>query len=467
MMFPSAIYIERRKSLKKIIDKGIILFPGNREVSMNYRANYYPFRQDSTFLYYFGLDMPDLAAMIDAESGDEVVYGDEASIEDIIWSGTTEKPGVLAEKAGINQIRPLRQLEQDICKAIALSRKVHYLLPYREERRLQLARLLKMKYEEVDKNVSVQLIKAVASQRSVKDYAELKDMENTMSDVTCEAFNEAVKAIRPGNHEYDVAGCLEGTVLKKYCRMAYPIICTVKGEILHNNYYGNLLQNGQLLLIDAGAESNMHYSTDITRTYPVSGRFTGIQKDVYDIVLKAQIAAIDTIRPGIPYRDVHFVAARIIAEGLKDLDLLKGNTDDAVQNGAHTLFFPHGVGHMIGMDVHDMEDLGEDYVGYDDKFKRSEQFGTAYLRMAKRLLPGNVVTVEPGIYFIDALIDKWREEKRFDAFIDYRTIEKFRGFGGIRIEDNVAVTAEGNHVIGRPIPKMPDDLENILNDQVS
>ncbi|MBN2482341.1 MAG: aminopeptidase P family protein [Bacteroidales bacterium] len=462
MMFPSRIYIERRASLKKFMGKGIILLPGNPETSMNYKANYYPFRQDSTFLYYFGLDIPDLAAIIDAESGDEIIYGNDASIEDIIWMGEAEILSIRSERSGVHQIRPFRQLEQDVGKARSLGRKLHYLPPYREQRRLQLARYGGMKYEEVDRNASAQLIRAIVSQRSVKDHAELQEMEKTMSDVTCKAYYQAVQVIKPGNHEYNVAGALEGTVLQHNCRMAYPVICTIHGEILHNNSYGHLLQSGQLLLIDAGAESEMHYATDITRTYPVGGKFTRIQKDVYNIVLNAQVEAIAAIRPEISYRDIHFKAARTIAEGLKDIGLLKGNTDDVVQLGAHALFFPHGLGHMIGLDVHDMEDLGEDYVGYDREFKRSEQFGTAYLRMAKRLLEGNVVTVEPGIYFIDALIDKWREEKRFNDFINYEALEKFRGFGGIRIEDNVAVTREGHHVIGKPIPKAPDELENML-----
>lgn len=461
-MFPFEVYQERRKSLMKYLDKGIIFFPGNKEVPMNYKSNCYPFRQDSTFLYYYGLDVPDLASIVDVETGNVVIYGDDASIEDIIWMGEMEKLKSRAGKSGIHQIRSMRKLEEDVHKAVAQKRKVHYLPPYREQRRLQLAYHCNMKYEEVDRNVSLELIRAVVAQRSVKDQFELQDMENTMSDVTSCAYAQATRAISPGNHEYDVAGALEGAVLKKNCRMAYPVICTVHGEILHNNYYGNDLQKGQLLLIDAGAESEMHYATDITRTYPVEGTFKLLQRDIYNIVLNAQMTSIDAIKPGIPYRDIHFIAAERIAEGLKDLGLLKGNVHDAVQLGVHALFFPHGLGHMIGLDVHDMEDLGEDFIGYDDETTRSEQFGTAYLRMAKRLKEGNVVTVEPGIYFIDALIDQWQGERRFKDYINYADIEKFRGFGGIRIEDNVLVTNSGHHIIGNPIPKSPEELENIL-----
>ncbi len=463
-MFPTDVYQERRKSLMKFFEKGLIFFLGNKEVPMNYKANCYPFRQDSTFLYYYGLDVPDLASIVDVETGDVVIYGDDASIEDIIWMGELEKLKSRAEKSGIHMIRSIRKLEEDINKAITQKRKVHFLPPYREQRRLQLAYHCNMNYEEVDRNVSIELIRAVAAQRSVKDKFEWQDMEYTMSEVTSHAYVQATHAIRPGHHEYDVSGALEGAVLNKNCRMAYPVICTVHGEILHNNYYGNALQKGQLLLVDAGAESEMHYATDITRTYPVGGTFTPLQRDVYNIVLTAQIASIDAIKPEIPYRDVHFMAAESIAEGLKDLGLLKGNVHDAVQLGAHALFFPHGLGHMIGLDVHDMEDLGEDFIGYDDEITRSEQFGTAYLRMAKRLKEGNVVTVEPGIYFIDALIDQWQGKGYFKDYINYAAIEKFRGFGGIRIEDNVLVTKNGYHIIGNPIPKKPEELETILGD---
>lgn len=448
----------------KFFDKGIIFFPGNQEVPMNYKANCYPFRQDSTFLYYYGLDIPDLASIVDVETGDVVIYGDDASIEDIIWMGEMEKLESHVGKSGIHQIRSIRKLEEDISKSIIQKRKVHFLPPYREQRRLQLAYHCHIKYEEVDRNVSIELIRAVAAQRSVKDQFELRDMENTMSEITSHAYVQATSAIRTGNYEYDVAGALKGAVLKKNCRMAYPVICTVHGEILHNNYCGNALKKGQLLLIDAGAESEMHYATDITRTYPVGGTFTPLQRDVYNIVLNAQMASIDAIKPGIPYRDIHFIAAERIAEGLKDLGLLRGNVQDAVQLGVHALFFPHGLGHMIGLDVHDMEDLGENYIGYDDEITRSEQFGTAYLRMAKRLKEGNTVTVEPGIYFIDALINKWQVEGRFKDFINYAAIEKFRGFGGIRIEDNVLVTNSGPHIIGNPIPKNPEELEDIMGD---
>lgn len=461
-MFPAEVYIQRRKRLKELVGKGVILFLGNKEVSMNYAANNYPFRQDSSFLYYFGLDMPGLAGMIDCEQGGETIYGSDPTLEDIIWMGNQELLQEKASEVGIALVKPLERLDGDVFRVIAHNREVHYLPPYREQRRLQLAYYDNLKFEEVDRKASESLIRAVATQRSVKDAYELDEMENTMNVVTREAYGQAIKLIKPGFFEYQVAGTLEGSVLEKNCRMAYPIICTVNGQTLHNHHYGNELKKGQLLLIDAGAESPRRYATDITRTYPVGGKFTNQQKDIYKIVLDAQLEAIQSIKPGKPYCEVHLIAANAITRGLKELGLMKGDVGDAVKHGAHALFFPHGIGHMMGLDVHDMEDIGEDYIGYDQEFKRSEQFGTAYLRLAKRLLEGFVVTVEPGIYFIDPLIDKWHNEGRYRDFIDYKTVNKFRGFGGIRIEDNIVVTAKGYRVIGKLIAKEMDEIEKVF-----
>lgn len=461
-MFPAEVYIQRRKRLRELIGNGVVLFLGNKEVAMNYGANNYPFRQDSSFLYYFGLDMPGLAGMIDCELAGETIYGSDPSLEDIIWVGNREPLQEKARKAGISLVKPLERLDGDVFRVIAHSREVHYLPPYSEQRRLQLAYYDNLKYEEVDRNASEALIRAVAAQRSVKDAYELQEIENTMNNVTREAYGQAIGLIKPGTFEYQIAGALEGSVLEKNCRMGYPIICTVNGQILHNHYYGNELKKNQLLLIDAGAESPMRYATDITRTYPVGGKFTNQQKEIYRIVIDAQREAIQAIKPGRPYGEVHMIAATTIARGLKELGLMKGDVDDAVRHGAHALFFPHGIGHMLGLDVHDMEDIGEDYIGYDQEFKRSEQFGTAYLRLAKRLQEGYVVTVEPGIYFIDPLIDKWHSEGRYRDFIDYKTVDKFRGFGGIRIEDNIVVTEQGHRVIGKPMAKEIEEVEKMF-----
>ena len=461
-MFPAEVYIQRRKRLKELVGKGVVLFLGNKEVSMNYKANNYPFRQDSSFLYYFGLDLPDLAGMIDVESGEETMYGSNPSLEDIIWIGNQEPLQEKALMCGIRQIKALEKLDGDVFRVIAHNREVHYLPPYREQRRLQLAYYDNLKYEEVDRNASMPLIRAVVSQRSVKDSYEIQEMDTAMADITREAYIQAIRQIKPGAYEYQVAGAFEGAVLSKNSRLAYPIICSVKGETLHNHYYGHELKKGELLLMDAGAESPGRYANDISRTYPVGGKFSAQQKEIYQIVLKSQLEAIQAIKPGKPFADVHMTAARVIATGLKEIGLMKGDTDEALKNGAHALFFPHGIGHMIGLDVHDMEDVGEDYVGYDQEFKRSEQFGKAYLRLGRRLQEGFAVTIEPGIYFIGPLIDKWRNEGRYRDFISYDAVEKFRGFGGIRVEDNYLVTAKGSRLIGKPIAKEVDDVEKMM-----
>ncbi|HEX2394224.1 MAG TPA: aminopeptidase P family protein [Bacteroidales bacterium] len=464
-MFPPEIYIQRRKRLRELVGKGVVLFLGNKEVAMNYAANNYPFRQDSSFLYYFGLDMPGLAGMIDCENDAEILYGSDPTLEDIIWVGKQEPLQEKALRTGITKVKPLERLDGDVFRVIAHSREVHYLPPYREQRRLQLAYYDNLRYEEVDRNASRTLIKAVVTQRSVKDQFELTELEETMNNVTSKAYSLAAGLIKPGTYEFQVAGAFEGYALKNNCRMAYPVICTINGETLHNHFYGNEMKDGQLLLVDAGVESVRRYATDITRTYPVNGKFSTQQKEIYQIVLEAQEEAIKAIKPGIPYLEVHQQAATLITKGLKELGLMKGSIDEAVNHGAHALFFPHGIGHMIGLDVHDMEDIGEEHVGYDDEFKRSEQFGTAYLRMAKRLETGNVVTVEPGIYFIDPLINKWHSEGRYRDFIDYRALEKFRGTGGIRIEDNVTVTENGSKVIGNHIPKTIGEVEALLKNK--
>lgn len=456
-MFPKEIYTNRRQTLAKMTS-GVILFPGNDYVPMNYRSNVYPFRQDSTFLYYFGIDVPGLFALIDTDTGNTTLYGEDPAIEDIIWTGEVESIALMAHKAGIENVKPSSQLLSDIRSFKDRSREICYLPPYTESRRLTISGLCGLKYEEVDAGVSSGLIKAVVSQRSVKDVYEINEMETTMTQVTREAYSTIAGIIGEGRTEAEIAGVFEGSILQRGCRPAYPVICTVHGEILHSTSWSNKLEKGQLILVDAGAESAMHYATDITRTYPVSGKFSQLQKEIYEIVLEAQTKTIEAIKPGVPYKDVHFTAAHIIATGMKQMGFMKGNSDDAVAKGAHALFFPHGIGHMIGLDVHDMEDLGENYVGYDDEFSRSDQFGTAYLRMARRLVEGNVVTVEPGIYFIKALIEQWHGENKFTDFLNYDKIEQNAGFGGIRIEDNVVVTNNGYRILGKPIPKKPEEI---------
>ncbi|MBN2275239.1 MAG: aminopeptidase P family protein [Bacteroidales bacterium] len=458
-MHTAEVYTQRRKNLMQKVGNGLILLFGNKESAMNYSANTYPFRQDSNFLYYAGHDEPDLAVLLDTQSGEQILYGDDLGVEDIIWMGYQESMSKKAENVGIEVVRPMEKLAGDLCKAMAKNRKIHYLPPYREDRKAQIAFLMETGNGKREDSTSEELIRAVVSQRSVKDDNEIQEIESTLNAVTRPMYLNAMKMAKPEVFEYEISGMIEGMALKQGYSMAYPIICSVNGEILHNHYHGNRMKENQLLIIDAGAESRLHYATDITRTIPVGGRFTSRQTDIYSIVLKAETEAISGIQPGIPYRDIHMNAAAIITEGLKSLGLLKGNVADIVSVGAHALFFPHGLGHMMGLDVHDMEDLGEDYVGYDVDVQRSGQFGLAYLRMARKLEPGFVITVEPGIYFIPPLIEKWEAEKKFTEFIRYDKLKPYLDFGGIRIEDDVLVTSTGHHVLGDPIPKTIVEVE--------
>ncbi len=460
-MFDSSVYIQRRKLLKKRIPSGVILFLGNEESPMNYPANTYPFRQDSSFLYYFGLDTPSLAALIDSDAGEDIIFGDDVTLEDVIWMGDVPKIKERANRVGVKHSAPLSQVKEVIRQAKLQERTIHYLPPYRPEILARLSSLLEMEPQEVKKNVSEELIRAVVTQRSTKSDEEILEIEKALS-VTRKMHLAAMQATRPGIHEWDIAGKMDGICLAHGCQTAYPTILTIKGHIFHNPYYTNMLTKGSLVVMDAGASSPMSYASDITRTIPVSGQFTSQQKEVYDVVLNGQQKAIESIRPGVKYKDIHLETARTLASGLKSLGLMKGNMDEAVEAGAHALFFPHGVGHMLGLDVHDMEGLGENFVGYDETVKRSKQFGLAYLRMARELRPGFVLTVEPGIYFIPALIDQWKKEKKLASFINYNEVERYRNFTGIRIEDNILVTRDGHRVLGKPIPKTVRDVERTM-----
>jgi len=459
-MFDSKIYIQRRKRLKEKIQSGVILFLGNEESPMNYPQNPYHFRQDSTFLYFFGLDSPSLAAVIDVENDRDIIFGDDVDIEDIIWMGFLPSLKERALKVGVEETEPSSKLDETVKVAAQQGKNVHFLPPYRPETKLKIAQLLGLDPDTLKDNTSENLIKAVVEQRAVKINEEIEEMEKAHS-IAYEMHTTAMRMAKPGMYEKEIVGKMEGIVLSYGCNISFPTILTTNGQILHNHYHGNMLEEGRLLVNDSGAESELHYAADITRTVPVGGKFTQKQKEIYEIVFNAVENAIRSIKPGIKYRDIHLQTARIIASGLKDIGLMKGDVEEAVNAGAHALFFPHGLGHMIGLDVHDMEDIGEDYVGYDDKTKRSDQFGLAYLRMGRELQPGFVMTAEPGIYFIPALIDKWKGEGKFRDFIDYEKVEEYRDFGGIRIEDDVLVTETGYRVLGKSIPKSVEEIEEI------
>lgn len=457
-MFEAKYYHQRRQALKRQLGSGIALFIGNKETPMNYPANTYYFRQDSSFLYFFGLDTPDLIGIIDIDEDKEIIFGNDLSLEDIIWMGQKPKLAERAKKIGLKQVRPLKEAEAYLKSASEAGRRVHYLPPYRPEGVLDLAYFLGKTPAEVKTGASEELIKAVVALRSVKDEVEVKEIEKALS-ITYEMYLAAMKMARPGKMEWELVGMMEGIALSHGCHVAFPTILTINGQILHNHDHENRLEKGRMLVIDAGAESKEHYAADITRTLPVGWKFSRPQREIYELVLKAQETAIEAIKPGVQYRDVHLEACRVIAGGLKDLGLMKGDPEEAVHQGAHALFFPHGIGHMLGLDVHDMEGLGEKFVGYDQTVERSQQFGLAYLRLARKLEPGFVVTVEPGIYFIPALIATWKKEKKHQAFINYQRVMDYLNFGGIRIEDDVLVTAEGRRVLGKRIPKKVKEIE--------
>lgn len=461
-MFPKEVYWKRRKRLREQVGSGILLLPGNNESAMNYKANTYHFRQDSSFLYFFGVSQPGLAAICDVDAGEDILYGDDLEIDDIIWMGEHPTISELSGSVGVEKSRGSADFDADVKKALAQGRKVHLLPPYRGDQVIRLAGLLGCSVGDVGGYVSEEFIKAVVALRSIKDTFEIAEIEKAV-DVAYIMHTTAMKMGFPGNFERELAGAIEGIALSHGGPVSFPIILSMDGQTLHNHDHSNELVEGRMVVTDAGAETSLGYASDITRTFPVGGKFSARQKDIYEIVLKANMEAIQNSRPGTRNLDLHLGAARTIAEGLKGLGILTGNTEDIVSAGAHALFFPHGLGHMMGLDVHDMEGLGEDYVGYDESVSRSDQFGLAYLRMGRELKEGFVFTIEPGCYFIPALINLWKKEGRHKEFINYSKAEEFVGLGGVRIEDDVLVTATGYKVLGTPIPKTVEEVEATMN----
>ncbi len=461
-MFQKEVYWQRRKRLHGLVKGGILLFPGNGESSMNYGGNTYHFRQDSSFLYFFGINQPGLVAVCDLDSGEDTLYGDDLGIDDIIWMG--EHPGMkeLAAATGVKVTKKISGFLADLKEAFKKGRKIHILPPYRGDNILSLSNWFECKPGDIGKYVSEEFIKAVVALRSIKDEFEIGEIERA-ADVAYIMHTTAMKMGFSGNYERELAGAIEGIALSHGGPVSFPVILSMDGQILHNHDHSKELVAGRLVVTDAGAETSMGYASDITRTFPVGGKFSSRQKDIYNIVLEANMTSIRNTRPGIRNLELHLGAAKIIAGGLKDLGILKGNVEDIVAAGAHALFFPHGLGHMLGLDVHDMENLGENYVGYDEHVKRSEQFGLAYLRMGRELKPGFVFTIEPGCYFIPPLIGLWKKEGKHKEFINYSKAEEFTGLGGVRIEDDILVTENGFRVLGTPIPKMVEDVENTMN----
>lgn len=459
-MFQSAIYQNRRKKLQDSVSSGILLFMGNGESPMNYTDNVYHFRQDSNFLYFFGIDRPDLAAVIDIDENKTIVFGNDLSLDHIVWMGPQPTIAEEAEKCGVNHSAPYQDLGTYLSKTLNSGRTIHYLPPYRAANKIEMSALLNQSINAIEQGASVDFIKAVVQLASIKGAEEIAQIEKAVT-ISGNMHVATMIAAKAGMKEAELAGIAEGIAVSGGGHLAYPIILTINGQTLHNHYHGNTLQSGQMVLGDFGAETSMHYAGDITRTYPVDKTFTTQQKEIYQIVLNALESSIEALKPGVRYLDVHLAAAHIIATGLKDLGLMKGDIDEAIAQGAHAMFFPHGLGHMLGLDVHDMEDLGEDYVGYTEALKRSTQFGLKSLRLARELQAGFVLTVEPGCYFIPELIDQWQADGKFTDFINYDQLKKYRSFSGVRIEDNVLITEAGSRILGDPIPKTIADIEQV------
>jgi Xaa-Pro aminopeptidase len=461
-LFDKQVYIDRRHTLKQNIGlDGLILLLGNEDSSMNYKDNCYPFRQDSSFLYYFGLDVPMLAAVIDTDTGEEVIFGNELTIDDIIWTGILPTVNEMASMVGVTQTKPYDQIIHYVHKALISGRTVHILPPYRPESKIKLASWFNTSLDDVNDFVSIKLIKAVIAQRVIKSSLEVAELEKAVS-ISVDMQLAVIKNTRPGIKEYELVARAHEVAMANNSRLGYPAIITTHGQTLHTHYYGNTLQEGRMLLADIGAENAMHYGGDLTRTCPVGKKFTSRQKELYEVVLASMDHAISMLKPGVQYKAIHLAACQKLVEGLTKVNLMKGDPTEAVTAGAHTMFFQCGLGHMLGMDTHDMEDLGEPYVGYTDTLKKETSiFGLKSLRLGRELQAGFVLTVEPGIYIIPELIDRWQAEKKYTDFINYDVLNTYRDFGGIRIEDNFLITDNSSQLLGKYLPKSLKEIEEL------
>ena len=459
-MFKKEIYIQRREQLKKSLQSGVVLLLGNGEAPMNYAGNDYSFRQDSSFSYYVGLNTPGLVYVLDIDRDKEYLSGDELTLDDIIWMGNLPSLKERAAEAGIERVIPSAQLSTLISEA----GKIHYLKPYRYRNLLLLSELLNKKPEEALRDFSVDLTKAIIGMRLIKSPEELKELEDA-GRIGYAMHMIAMKMCRPGVSEQEIVGIIEGWAISQGPRVSFPTILSMNGQTLHNHDHSGTLQSGRLMLCDAGAENHNLYASDFTRTTAVGGKYSEKQKEIHNIVLKALNASLAMAKPGIVYQDVHRNAYRILFEGLRDLGLTKGDTEEALNAGAPALFMPHGLGHAMGLDVHDMENLGETLVGYDDEIRRDTRFGYSSLRFGKRLEPGHVLTVEPGVYFIPQLIEKWKTEKINTEFIRFDRLEDYYSFGGIRLEDDMVITPDGCRLIyEKRLPVTIEEIEQAVTE---
>lgn len=462
MLFSKETYVARRQALSRLVGSGLVLLFGNNDSPANYPSNAYKFRQDSAFLYFFGQHRDGLVGVIDVDQHTETLVGNEIDIDDIVWFGSVKSVSAMAAECGVGATAPMSSLSDMVQKALKAGRQVHFLPPYRYDTQIQIMDLTGIHPSKQREAASMPLIQAVIKLRSTKSAEEIAEIERACA-IGYKMHVTAMKMCRPGVTEQAIGGAIDGVAYAEGCMPSFQSIVTMHGEIMHGNPSPRQLESGRLMLCDAGAETNENYCSDNTRTTPISGHYTQRQRDIYSIVSDCHDLVLDVARPGVKWWDVHFDVCRLMTNRLKELGLMKGDTEEALRAGAHALFLPHGLGHMMGMDVHDMEGLGQTNVGYDDEVRPSSQFGTASLRFARKLEPGFVVTDEPGIYFIPDLIDLWKREGHNAEFLNFEEIEKFKDFGGIRIEDDVLITENGCRFLGEQrIPYHMDEVEQFL-----
>jgi len=462
-MFKKEIYISRRERLLKQINNGLILFLGNNDSPANYTDNTFKFRQDSTFLYFFGIDAPAFAATMDAESGEVVLYGNDVDIDDIIWMGPQPLVSEQAAEVGVTKSHPLATLEGVLKEAAAKGRKIHFLPQYRHDNQIYINQTLGIPFAGMKEAASVELIKAIVGMRLVKEACEIEEIDKACN-VGYAMHYTAMKVMKAGMVEKEVVAMMESVCAANGPMTSFTTILSQHGETMHNHGHEGILTDGKLLLVDAGCEINSHYCSDNTRTWPVGGKFSQKQADIYTIVSTANQYALDASRPGVTYRDIHLGASKIIVKGLSNLGLVHGDVDEMVNAGVQGLFMPHGLGHNMGLDVHDMENYGENYVGYDDNQTRATQLGLKSLRMARVLKPGNVISDEPGIYFIPALIEQWKKEGHNAQYINFSKLEEYYDFGGIRLEDDILITEKGARLLGaKRLPITVKDVEEEMS----
>lgn len=456
-MFAKETYIERRNQLKKLMKSGVIIIPGNPEAPTTYLDNCYHFQQDSSFLYYFGVNSPNLVGIIDIDNNKDYIFGREYTIDDIVWTGQVETFTEKARKVGIENFE-----EKSTLKEFLKDRKnIHFTNQYRAENILYLAELLDISTEDVQTKFSKDLVLNIISMRNIKTEEEIREMEKA-TNVTREMHLEAMRTVKPGMKAYELVANIERITKKYNAFPSFYTICTVNGQVLHNHLHHDEIKEGDLVLLDCGARLENGYCGDMTTVFPVSKKFTERQKDIYSLLIEMFEKAEEIVKPGVTYKEVHLEVCKVLTEGLKKRGFLKGDTEEIIKAGAHAMFFPHGLGHMIGLDVHDMENLGEDLVGYELGDVRSTQFGLKSLRLARELKEGFVLTIEPGIYFIPELMEKWQRENINTEFINFEKAFEYADFGGMRYEGDFLVTANGNRRLGDKMPKYFNEVEEIM-----